>query len=114
MKVVVVGGGIVGAATAYFLARDGIDVTLVEAEILAHGASGRNPGFVWLHGRNPGFPLEISLAGRALYSGSGGRPAARLRVPRERRPHVLHERGAGGRGPGLRRPPATRTDSRWS
>ncbi len=66
-SVVVVGGGIVGCATAYFAARDGLDVTLVEREHVAFGASGRNPGFVWLHCRNPGFALEISRAGRALY-----------------------------------------------
>ncbi len=32
-----------------------------------YGASGRNPGFVWLHCRNPGWALEVSLAGRRLY-----------------------------------------------
>jgi glycine/D-amino acid oxidase-like deaminating enzyme len=68
VKVVVVGGGIVGAACAYFLAREGgSDVTLLEAEELAHGASGRNPGFVWLQGRNPGFQLRVAQAGRELY-----------------------------------------------
>ena len=66
-SVVVVGGGIVGCATAYFAAREGLDVTLLEREHVAFGASGRNPGFVWLHCRNPGFALEISRAGRALY-----------------------------------------------
>jgi glycine/D-amino acid oxidase-like deaminating enzyme len=65
--VVVVGGGIVGCATAYFAARDGLDVTLVESREVGFGASGRNPGFVWLHCRNPGFALEISRAGRRLY-----------------------------------------------
>jgi glycine/D-amino acid oxidase-like deaminating enzyme len=64
---VVVGGGIVGCATAYFLARDCASVTLLEREHVAFGASGRNPGFIWLHGRNPGFALEISLASRRLY-----------------------------------------------
>jgi glycine/D-amino acid oxidase-like deaminating enzyme len=63
----VVGGGIVGCATAYFLARAGAAVTLLEREHVAFGASGRNPGFIWLHGRNPGFALEISLASRRLY-----------------------------------------------
>jgi glycine/D-amino acid oxidase-like deaminating enzyme len=66
-KVIVVGGGIVGCATAYFAARAGLDVTLVEREHCGYGASGRNPGFVWLHCRNPGFALEISRAGRRLY-----------------------------------------------
>ncbi|HZU19813.1 MAG TPA: FAD-dependent oxidoreductase [Gaiellaceae bacterium] len=66
-RIVVVGGGIVGCATAYYAARDGADVTLVEREHVAFGASGRNPGFVWLHCRNPGIALELSLASRRLY-----------------------------------------------
>jgi glycine/D-amino acid oxidase-like deaminating enzyme len=66
-RVVIVGGGIVGCATAYFAAREGCDVTLLEREHVGFGASGRNPGFVWLHCRNPGFALEISRAGRQLY-----------------------------------------------
>lgn len=66
-RVVVIGGGIVGTSSAYFLAREGADVTLLEETELAHGASGRNPGFVWLHTRNPGFGRTASLATRALY-----------------------------------------------
>lgn len=66
-SVVVVGGGLVGTATAYFAAREGMQVTLLEQRHTGYGASGRNPGFVWLHCRNPGWGLEISLAGRALY-----------------------------------------------
>ena len=42
-------------------------MTLLEQRHTGYGASGRNPGFVWLHCRNPGWALEISLAGRALY-----------------------------------------------
>ena len=65
--VIVVGGGLVGTATAYFAAREGMQVTLLEQEHAGYGASGRNPGFVWLHCRNPGWAMQISLAGRALY-----------------------------------------------
>lgn len=65
--IVVVGAGIVGAATAYELARRGSRVTLVEGEHPAWGASGRNPGFVWLHTRAAGTQMELGLAGRALY-----------------------------------------------
>lgn len=66
-SVVVVGGGLVGTSTAYYAAREGMQVTLLEQRHTGYGASGRNPGFVWLHCRNPGWALEISLAGRALY-----------------------------------------------
>ena len=31
MRVVICGGGVIGACTAYFLSRRGIDVTVVEA-----------------------------------------------------------------------------------
>lgn len=43
---VVVGGGIVGSATAYFLAKAGHNVVLIERVHPAHGATGRNGGFI--------------------------------------------------------------------
>jgi glycine/D-amino acid oxidase-like deaminating enzyme len=65
--VVVVGGGIVGCATAYYCARAGMAVTLLERRTIGYGASGRNPGFLWLHCRTAGFALDIARAGRMLY-----------------------------------------------
>lgn len=59
--VIVIGGGIVGAATAYELTLRGASVTLVEAETLAHGATGRNLGFIWLHTRRPGVEIELAM-----------------------------------------------------
>ena len=44
--VVVIGGGLMGVATCYWLARQGIPVVLVERDALAAGASGRNGGFI--------------------------------------------------------------------
>jgi glycine/D-amino acid oxidase-like deaminating enzyme len=66
-EAVVVGGGIVGVTTAWFLAQRGVDVVLLEQRTLASGASGRNLGFLLMQTRNPGFSLEFSRAGRALY-----------------------------------------------
>jgi glycine/D-amino acid oxidase-like deaminating enzyme len=66
-EVIVVGGGIVGCATAYYCAREGMRVTLLEQRTIGYGASGRNPGWIWIHCRTPGFALDISRAGRALY-----------------------------------------------
>ena len=66
-SVLVVGGGIVGTSVAYYAAREGMDVTLFEADHLGYGASGRNAGYVWLHCRNPGWALDASIAGRALF-----------------------------------------------
>jgi glycine/D-amino acid oxidase-like deaminating enzyme len=54
--VVVIGGGIVGAAAAAFLAEAGARVTLVEREGLASGASGANSGVVQ-------HPFDAVLAG---------------------------------------------------
>jgi gamma-glutamylputrescine oxidase len=44
--VAIVGGGILGAATCYWLSRSGISTVLLERDALAHGATGRNGGFV--------------------------------------------------------------------
>src|SRR6478735_4657753 len=43
--VVVVGGGLIGCWTAYWLARAGVAVTLIERTAISWGATGRNGGF---------------------------------------------------------------------
>jgi D-hydroxyproline dehydrogenase subunit beta len=45
-RIAVIGGGILGTATALFLADGGAQVTLYERKALAAGASGRNSGVV--------------------------------------------------------------------
>jgi glycine/D-amino acid oxidase-like deaminating enzyme len=51
--VVVVGGGIIGASTAYALARQGIPVVLCEKGRIAGEQSGRSWGWVRKQGRDP-------------------------------------------------------------
>ncbi len=63
--VLVIGGGIVGAASAYHLARRGASVLLLEAEQLAFGATGRNLGFIWVHTRRPGPELDLVMVTRS-------------------------------------------------
>jgi glycine/D-amino acid oxidase-like deaminating enzyme len=65
--VAVVGGGIVGAATAAFLAGRGLSVRLYERTEIAAAASGRNSGVV----QHPFDPLlaELYHASLALYRG---------------------------------------------
>ncbi|MGQ0668839.1 MAG: NAD(P)/FAD-dependent oxidoreductase, partial [Actinomycetota bacterium] len=59
--VVIVGGGIIGCACAYELARSGASVTLLERSELAAGASGRNQGLYTT-------PLDPALAQMARAS----------------------------------------------
>lgn len=56
--VVIVGGGIIGAACAFELASGGASVTLLEREELAAGASGRNNG-LWV---TPPDPVLLPMA----------------------------------------------------
>jgi glycine/D-amino acid oxidase-like deaminating enzyme len=65
--VVVVGGGIVGLSTAYELRKRGFDVVVVEQRFLAFGASGRNPGAVWLQLRRQGTELDLARRTVELY-----------------------------------------------
>jgi glycine/D-amino acid oxidase-like deaminating enzyme len=48
MHVVICGGGVIGACTAYYLTRRGIDVTVVERAGVAAAASGKAGGFLAL------------------------------------------------------------------
>lgn len=66
--VIVIGGGIIGTSTAYYLARLGVRVTLLEKGTIGGEQSSRNWGFIRRQGRDP---AEIGLAARAntLYAG---------------------------------------------
>lgn len=66
-EIVVVGAGIVGAATAHFLSQRRRRVTLIDAKFPGFGASGRNGGYIWTHMRARGSQLELALASREIY-----------------------------------------------
>src|ERR1700709_1055781 len=62
-SVVIIGGGIIGVCTAFFLAQKGIPVVLCEKGKIAGEQSSRNWGWCRKIGRDP---LEIPLAIEAL------------------------------------------------
>ena len=59
---VVVGGGYLGAATCYWLARMGANIVLLEQNFPAYGATGRNGGFLSL-GPTESYPAAIQRLG---------------------------------------------------
>jgi glycine/D-amino acid oxidase-like deaminating enzyme len=61
--IVVVGGGLLGCWTAYWLARGGATVTLLERTAIGWGASGRNGGFL-VGGTALGYPSLVKTVGR--------------------------------------------------
>ena len=86
--VVIVGGGVIGAACAHELAGRGASVTLVERDHLAAHASGRNQG-LWVL---PDDDVNVPMARASLdvYRRSPRTPARRAARRRTRR------HGAGG------------------
>ncbi len=64
MRVLVCGGGVIGASIAYFLSRRGIEVTVIERTGVACAASGKSGGFLALDWCDGG-PLE-ALARRSF------------------------------------------------
>jgi glycine/D-amino acid oxidase-like deaminating enzyme len=79
--VVVIGGGIVGAAAAAHLARSGRSVLLVERDAIGAGASGRNSGVV----QHPFDPVLVALhlETMTLYRELDERLDGALALPRE-------------------------------
>lgn len=93
VDVAVIGGGIVGTATAASLAEAGASVALYEREALAAGASGRNSGVI----QHPFDPLLVPLYEETLqiYRRAGdsiGRPIAALDAPPSGLLLVSHDR----------------------
>jgi sarcosine oxidase subunit beta len=66
-EVVIIGGGVIGAATAYFLTKEGAEVMIVEAEDLAAGASGACDGFISLQAKQLGDHLALALESAKLF-----------------------------------------------
>ena len=65
--VIVIGAGIVGAATAFFLSRAGAHVTVLDTSTPAAGASGASDGAVSVASKRPGPMMALACASRAIY-----------------------------------------------
>ncbi|GAA5067713.1 glycine/D-amino acid oxidase-like deaminating enzyme [Thermocatellispora tengchongensis] len=65
--VVVIGAGVVGAACAYYAARAGLDVTVVERGSVAGGTTGAGEGNVLVSDKEPGPELELALLSNRLW-----------------------------------------------
>ena len=96
--VVVVGGGIVGAACAYYLARAGLRVRVLERHFFASGTSRACDGLVLCWDKLSPAELELAKASAALWAGL----VDELPQDFEYRRHgsiVLAETGEGLAGP---------------
>ncbi|MBT8366807.1 MAG: FAD-binding oxidoreductase [Deltaproteobacteria bacterium] len=65
--VVVIGGGVVGTAIAYFLARNNLDVILVEKGAITAGTSGRGEGNVLVSDKTAGFDSRLTKLSQDLF-----------------------------------------------
>ncbi|TCC10189.1 TIGR03364 family FAD-dependent oxidoreductase [Kribbella soli] len=85
MRVVVVGGGVLGTFHAWEAVRRGHQVLQLERELEARGASVRNFGLVWVSGRADGAEFELAQRARDLWAevpGVGVRTVGSLTVCR--------------------------------
>lgn len=64
---VIVGAGIVGAATAYYLSQSGLRVAVVDRGGVAAGTTGSGEGNVLVSDKEPGDELELALLSNRLW-----------------------------------------------
>lgn len=66
-RVVVVGAGIVGAACAYYLSRDGQEVTVLDRGPVGAGTTSRGEGNILVSDKAPGPELDLALWSARLW-----------------------------------------------
>ncbi|MFE5430741.1 NAD(P)/FAD-dependent oxidoreductase [Peribacillus simplex] len=66
--VAVIGGGIIGAAVAYYVSKSGLDVAVIEQGALAGGTSSRADGNILAIDKDPGFDSQMSMKSQTLVS----------------------------------------------
>lgn len=65
--VAVIGGGAIGTAITYYLAKQGVNVVLIDRNDVCSGTSSACDKAVSMQTKNPGLPLELALEGLELY-----------------------------------------------
>ncbi len=68
-EILIIGGGITGTSTAYFLTQAGHEVTVLERSELASEASGLNAGTLWQigWGTSPNLSTTLSMGGLEIF-----------------------------------------------
>ncbi|WP_342601346.1 FAD-dependent oxidoreductase [Psychrobacillus sp. FSL H8-0483] len=64
--IVVIGGGIIGAAIAYYGSKAGLEITVLEKNEMASGTSSRCDGNILAIDKDPGFDSQMSLKSQQL------------------------------------------------
>ncbi|WP_369231654.1 NAD(P)/FAD-dependent oxidoreductase [Streptomyces sp. R21] len=72
--VVVVGAGMVGAACAFYAARAGLDVALVDRGSVSGGTTGAGEGNLLVSDKEPGPELELALLSQRLWADLAEQP----------------------------------------
>lgn len=67
--VLVIGGGIIGLSTAYYLVKAGRKVILVEKNHIGSGASGACDDMILLQSKKPGIHLKMAMESLEIYRG---------------------------------------------
>ncbi|NUT44766.1 MAG: FAD-binding oxidoreductase [Thermoactinospora sp.] len=65
--VIVVGAGVVGAACAYYAARAGLDVTVLDRGPVAGGTTGAGEGNILVSDKEPGPELDLAVLSNRLW-----------------------------------------------
>lgn len=64
--VLIIGGGIIGASIAYYTAKTGLSVGLLESNTIASGTSSKCDGNVLLIDKEPGFDSRMAIKSQSL------------------------------------------------
>lgn len=67
--VIVIGGGIIGLSSAYYLLKSGKNVLLIEKSHIGAGASGACDDMILLQSKKPGIALQMALESLEMYEG---------------------------------------------